>query len=145
MRWNLLEKIDSIEKGNRAIALAKVPDGPYSPEILFVEMMAQTGALLVGVEKNFEDDLIFAKIEKAITVFIPAKGADLKIESWGDMLRPEGGWLDGKIISSGEHVAEARFLLMNVGELIPNHGKSITFHKAFMDHYNVLEKVTKNS
>ena len=37
MRWLLLEKVHSIRKGEKAVASAKVPQAPYSPEVLFIE------------------------------------------------------------------------------------------------------------
>ena len=74
MRWLLLEKVHSIRKGEKAVASAKVPRAPYSLEVLFIEMMAQTGGLLVGAESNYQKDLIFAKIESAAITKIPKIG-----------------------------------------------------------------------
>ncbi len=141
MRWLLLEKVHSIHKGKKAVASAKVPRAPYSSEVLFIEMMAQTGGLLVGAESDFQKDLIFAKIETATIASVPKSGTPLKIEAWSESLGTEGGWLEATIICAEGLVARAKFLLMAVSGLSPGQTKSITFHDAFMSHFNVREKI----
>ena len=141
MRWLLLDEVLSIEKQKRASARSRVPQAPFSAEFLMIEMMAQTGALLVGLEKDFEEDLIFAKIESA--VFYPGfkPGESIHIEASADGLSSEGGWLEADIKTSRGLAAKARFLLMNVGHLVPGRKKSITFHDAFMEHFRIKEKI----
>lgn len=145
MRWLLLEKVLSIHKGKKAVTSAKVPKAPYSPEVLFIEMMAQTGGLLVGAESDYRKDLIFAKIENATITNIPKYGTPLQIEAWSESLGAEGGWLEATITCAGGLVARAKFLLMAVAGLSAGQTKSITFHEAFMDHFNVREKVLSPS
>lgn len=141
MRWLLLEKVQSIHKGKKAVTSARVPKAPYSSEVLFIEMMAQTGGLLVGAESDYKKDLIFAKIEHAAIVRVPLSGTPLQIEAWSESLGTEGGWLEATITCAEGTVATAKFLLMAVGGLSPEQTKSITFHDAFMNHFNVREKI----
>ena len=141
MRWLLLEKVHSIHKGKKAVAFSKVPRAPYSSEVLFIEMMAQTGGLLVGAESDYQKDLIFAKIENAIITKIPKSGTPLQIEAWSESLGAEGGWLEAAITCAEGLVARAKLLLMAVKGLSAEQTKSITFHKAFMDYFNVREKI----
>ena len=143
MRWLLLEKVHSIQKGRNAITSSKVPKAPYSSEVLFIEMMAQTGGLLVGAESDYQKDLIFAKIENAIVTQVPKPGTLLQIEAWSESLGTDGGWLDATITSAEGPVAQAKFLLMAVNGLSPAQTKSITFHDAFMNHFNVREKIVQ--
>jgi len=145
MRWLLLEKVHSIHKGKKAIAFAKVPKAPYSSEVLFIEMMAQTGGLLVGAESDYRKDLIFAKIENAIITSVPKSGTSLQVEAWSESLGAEGGWLEATITCAEGPVARAKLLLMAVAGLSAEQTKSITFHEAFMDHFNVREKVVQIS
>src|SRR3989338_11009406 len=112
MRWLLLEKVHSIRKGEKAVAFAKVPRAPYSSEVLFIEMMAQTGGLLVGAENDYKKDLIFAKIENATITSLPGPGTPLQIETWSEGLGTEGGWLEATITCAEGPVARAKFLLM---------------------------------
>ena len=145
MRWLLLDKVHSIHPGKKAIASSKVPKAPYSCEVLFVEMMAQTGGLLVGAESDYRKDLIFAKIENAIITTVPKSGTPLQIEAWSENLGSEGGWLEATITCAEGPVARAKFLLMAVEGLSTLQTKSVTFHDAFMKHFNVREKVIRPS
>lgn len=141
MRWLLLDEVLSIERQKQALSRSRVPQAEYSAELLMIEMMAQTGALLVGAEKDFSEDLIFAKIESA--VFYPGfdPGDTLQIKAAAEQLGSEGGWLDAEMTGPRGTAAKARFLLMNVSRLVPGRAKSITFHEAFMDHFQIREKV----
>ena len=141
MRWLLLEKVHSIDKGKKAITSARVPKAPYSSEVLFIEMMAQTGGLLVGAESDYQKDLIFAKIENATIANVPASGTPLQIEAWSESLGPDGGWLEATITCADGLVATAKLLLMAVSGLSSGQTKSITFHDAFMNHFSVREKI----
>lgn len=141
MRWLLLEEVHSIQKGKKASASSKVPKAPYSPEVLFIEMMAQTGGLLVGAESDYQKDLIFAKIESATITNVPKPGTPLQIEAWSESLGTEGGWIEATITYAEGLVARAKLLLMAVGGLSPDQKRSITFHDAFMNYFSVREKV----
>ena len=141
MRWLLLEKVHSIHKGKKAVAVAKVPLAPYSSEVLFIEMMAQTGGLLVGAESDYQKDLIFAKIESATITNVPKSGTPLQIEAWSESLGAEGGWLEATITSAEGLVARAKLLLMAVSGLSAEQKRSITFHDAFMNYFNVRDKI----
>ncbi|HOW59928.1 MAG TPA: hypothetical protein PLO78_09430 [Candidatus Omnitrophota bacterium] len=141
MRWLLLDKVLSIHKGKKAIASSKVPQAPYSSEILLVEMMAQAGGLLVGAESDYQKDLIFAKIENVTFTEMPKSGTPIQIETWADGLGPDGGWLEGHVTCAEGVLAKGKFLLMTVGRLIPEHASSITFHEAFMNYFKVREKI----
>lgn len=142
MRWVLLDEIVKIEKKITAQTRSRVPRGPVSPELLMMEMMAQTGALLLGAEKNFEEDVVFAKIEGASFESGWESGDLIQIEAASDNLRPEGAWFEASIRQMrGAKVAQGRFLLMNVGHLLPNQTKPVTFHEAFMNHFRVRDKV----
>ena len=145
MRWLLLEKVHSIQRGKRAVASAKVPKAPYSSEVLFIEMMAQTGGLLVGAESDYQKDLIFAKIENATISNVPVPGTPLQIEAWSESLGTEGGWLEATITCAAGPVAQAKLLLMAVSGLSPVQTKSITFHESFMKHFSVREKLIQSS
>ena len=145
MRWLLLEKVHSIHRGKKAVASSKVPESPYSSEVLFVEMMAQTGGLLVGAESDYQKDLIFAKIEKATIDRVPPSGMPIQIEAWSESLGADGGWLEATITCAEGPVAQAKLLLMAVEGLSQERTKSITFHDAFMDHFSIREKIVPAS
>jgi 3-hydroxymyristoyl/3-hydroxydecanoyl-(acyl carrier protein) dehydratase len=141
MRWLLLDEVVSIQKSVKAETRSHVPDFPVSSELLMIEMMAQTGALLVGAENDFKKDLIFAKIDNAVFENVFRKGEPIHIETSSENLRPEGAWLDAWIENKNQRFARARILLMNVGEFLPGQNKPITFHEAFMNYFDVRSKV----
>ena len=141
MRWLVLDKILYIEKGVRALTRSHIPDAEYSSEVLMVEMMAQTGALLIGAENDFHEDVVFAKIESAEFEHLYKAGDAIIVEAFSENLRPEGAWIDA-VIKKGEIViARAKLFLICVGNLAAGRNKSITFHDAFMRHFNVREKI----
>ena len=65
MRWLLLDEVLTIRKGELARSRGRIPGGTFSPEPLLIEMMAQTGAVLLGAEDDFSKDMVFAKIQEA--------------------------------------------------------------------------------
>ena len=141
MRWRLLDEVMTIEKKTRVRTRSRVPEAPVSAEPLLMEMMAQTGGLLLGAEKNFEEDIIFAKIENA-EFFDTKPGEEIEIEATSGALRPEGSLIDAAIqTKEGRRVAQARFLLMSVGRLQPDVQEPIVFHEAFMKHFRIKEKL----
>lgn len=141
MRWLLLDEVVLIKKGERARSVSRIPSASVSSQVLMMEMMAQTGALVLGAEKDYRDDVVFAKIEHASFSVDFSAGEAIEIEAVPDNLRPEGAWFQGKISSKSGVIAESRFLLMNVGRLIPNHDRPVTFHDVFMQHFKIREKV----
>lgn len=142
MRWLLLDEVLEIRKGEEARTLSRVPFGTVSPEILMIEMMAQTGGLLLGAETDFQEDLVIAKIERA--VFFPGfrQGDLLTIEARCEELRPEGAWIGAHIECSGTRAAECRLLLVNVKRLVPGSPRPVTFHEAYMRHFRIRDRVT---
>jgi hypothetical protein len=141
MRWLVLDEVIAVERQKRALSRSRIPAEKYSAEFLMIEMMAQTAALLVGVEKDFSEDMVFAKIESA--VFEPGliPGEEIEIEASSDQIRPEGGWMDAEIRNSRGRIAKSRFLLMCVGHLIPGSSRPVTFHEAFMNHFQIRTKI----
>ena len=140
MRWLLLDEILSIQKKEVAKAQSRIPQAEYSSELLLVEMMAQTGALLLGAESDFKEDVIFAKIERAEFGRL-LSGEKIEIEAKCENLRSEGSWFEAQVKSEKGTLAKARFLLMNVGHIIPGSTEPISFHENFMNHFKVREKI----
>lgn len=141
MRWLVLDSIETVKKGETCRALSRVPSAEYSSEVLMVEMMAQTGAVLLGLETDYQKDLIFAKIEAV--EFIPPYdcGQAIEIEAKAESFRPEGAWMDGVVRNHKGEIARARFLLMHVDGLDSKLCEPVTFHKAFMQHFKVRDKI----
>ena len=141
MRWLVLDEVLAIEKKKVARTRSHIPEAPPSSECLIMEMMAQTGGLLLGAETDFKEDVIFAKIERAR--FYPgfSPGEKIEIGATSENLRSEGAWFESIVEAQNGKVAESRFLLMNVGSLVPTLHRSVTFHETFMNYFHIREKI----
>ena len=119
-----------------------------------LEMMAQTGGLIVGAVKDFSGNVVFAKVENAnfecTTYNVQRTTQDvvhgtiydgpLVIEAFAhDGVSEQGSWIDAHILSGEKKVASARFFLIDAGDL-SGAGKSLTFHQEFLDYYQVRKK-----
>jgi len=142
MRWNLLGEVLEINRGCKARATARWPQNAARPELLFLEMMAQTAGLVFGSLDDYQTDIVFAKVDRAqFHAAIPADSG-LEISAAAEEIRPEGGWFQARVTREGALVAEARLLLANAGHLKPEIQGSVTFHHTFMNHYQVRQKIS---
>ncbi len=141
MRWVLLDEVVAVKKQQGAFARARVPSGDVAAEPLMIEMMAQAGALLLGAENDYSQDVVFAKIQEAEFFGEYSSGQPIEIEATCENLRPEGAWITGRIHADGKDVAKAQLMLMTVGHFFSDRQQPITFHEAFMNHYRIREKV----
>jgi 3-hydroxyacyl-[acyl-carrier-protein] dehydratase len=141
MRWTLLDEILEIQKGVRVRSRSHVPAGEINQEPLLLEMMAQTGGILMGAEKEFKDDVVFAKIETASFPIKGSAGEPLEIIAEAEHLRPEGSWIQAEVRNSRGTIAAAKLMLVNAGSLVPGKETSTTFHETFMKHYKVWDKI----
>ncbi len=97
------------------------------PLTYLIEMIAQAGAILLGAESNFEDDVVFTKVEAVQFLERPDPAKRLEIEAAPENIRREGGWFVGRIFQGENKIMEGRVLLMNVGRLRPDGKGPITF------------------
>ena len=141
MRWLLLDEVIEIQKGSSAKTRSRVPDAEVSAEVLLIEMMAQTGGLLVGAENDYKDDVIFAKIETASFPLTGVPGEKIEIKAVSEQCRPEGSWIEAVVESPRGVLAAAKLMLVHAGALVPGKKASTTFHEAFMNHFKIREKV----
>ena len=125
MSWVWLDGVENLEKAKRVTAWKKWEAG--FPQTYLIEMMAQAGAVLLGAESDFEDDVVFIKIEEVEFLIPPRPGKRLDVAVEAEGLRKEAGWFRGEIFQEGEKIAGGRVLLMNVGRLRADGTGPITF------------------
>ena len=125
MSWVWLDGIEIFEKGKKVSAWKKW-DSSF-PLTYLVEMVAQAGAILLGAESRFENDVVFTKIEEVEFLTLPEGGERLLIEVEPEGLRFEGGWFRGRIFQGENKILEGKVLLMNVGRLRPDGQGPVTF------------------
>ena len=141
--WRILSAVDLIQPGQYAKTRAQNWKSDYSLEFLMLEMMAQTGGLIVGAVKNFSGNVVFAKVENA-EFFRPEAGGqrpgELTIEAFAkDGVSDQGAWIDAHILSGEEKIASARLFLIDAGDL-SGKGQSLTFHQEFLEYYQIRQK-----
>lgn len=141
MRWKLLNEVIEIYPKCSARAKAEFPSKDASWQTLVIEMMAQLGGLMVGAERDFSQNVIFAKIEKVVYQNEPSASDLLDVLVSADQVSDEGGWIDGVILQANRKICEAKMLLMSIDALSQSHVGSMTFHKQFMQHYRIREKI----
>lgn len=142
-QWLMIDEVTCFEKGLRIEAASKVPQSLYSTEPLLIEMMAQTGGLLLGAESDYQQDIVFTKVEEA--QFEPPfePGAPVTIRVWSDQIKPEGGWFNGEILCGERILAQSKFMLMNVGELQPDGQGPVTFNETYLKKFRIREMMQK--
>ena len=148
MQWDLLERFEVIQKGGYAKAQKSFngnedffeehyPSKPVVPEPFFIEMIAQTGGVLFGLELNFEKEIVLAKVSRAIFQSSVAPPCRLDVEAKIDEQREEGAWISGTVKKDGEIVAVAQLLLVTMDSLDGSGKKHVVFSPYFLGHFDI--------
>jgi len=143
MRWRLLDEIIEIRKSKSACSKATLPQSDFSSEILLIEMMAQTAALLIGAETDFKEDVVLTKIQKASFFKENIQGV-LTVKAFCEEPRSDGAWVDTEIYEGEQKVASGALLLMNVGHILEEQSEPICFYEEVMKHFQVRSKVIED-
>lgn len=155
MRWLLLDSFTFIDpqkgcsQAKRAITRAEdffddyFNFFPVLPQTLQIEMVAQTGGVVVGASLGFSKEIVLAKIDWARFHTEVMPPSILVIDAWITERRDEGTRIEGKITNEGVLIAEASILLMHMDKLETNglleKGESIVFSPNFMNSYKIKD------
>ena len=112
MRWIWIDKFLEFRSGDFARAVKNLtlaeehlhdhyPGFPVMPASLIIEGMAQTGGILVGEAKNFEEKVVLAKIPKAEFYGVACAGDQLNYDVKVLDLRAEGAVVACKAFVNG--------------------------------------------
>jgi 3-hydroxyacyl-[acyl-carrier-protein] dehydratase len=153
VRWELIDRFDVLKKGRFARATMSFdgaedffaehdPGRPRVPEPLYLEMIAQTGGVLLGQSLGFKKEVILAKIENAKFGAIVVPPCEFKVEADIEDEREEGAWVSGAVRHGAELVASARMFLVAIEALSPD--KMVVFNERFMKHYDI-DNIAKKS
>lgn len=127
MRWVWIDKFLEFESRRSARAVKNVsfaeehlhdhyPGFPVMPGSLILEGLAQTGGLLVGEARDFEEKVILAKIARARFFSRACPGDQLIYEVEVADLRPEGAIVEGKARVGDRKVAEAELVFAHLDD-----------------------------
>ena len=155
MRWDLIETFDVIKKGRVSRArksfqgtedffAENFPGAPCVPEPLFVEMIAQAGGVLFGVDLDFKKEVVLAKIQGAKFFKSVSPPCTLNIEATLDEVREDGAWISGVVTQGNERVAETKIMLVAVDTLVEGQSGKIVFNDHFLKQYRIQEIVKKS-
>jgi 3-hydroxyacyl-[acyl-carrier-protein] dehydratase len=114
MRWVWIDRIVSLERGARCVAIKNVSLAeevlhdhfpaeagraalPVLPATLIIEGMAQTAGILVGHARDFREKVILAKIGKATFTALARPGTTLRFDASLDRIDESGAATTGRV------------------------------------------------
>lgn len=150
MRWILLDRFTSIERGRRAQAVKNIsraeeylieefPNVPIVPSSLMIEMMAQVAGVLVGATTDFAKEVIIAKVTQAGFPRPVTPPAHLVIEGELEATHEHDAVTRGRITSDGELVAEATIFFGLLDRLGDHSDGPVVFSREFMESFSIRE------
>jgi 3-hydroxyacyl-[acyl-carrier-protein] dehydratase len=118
MRWIWIDRFTEFRRGEFARAVkqlsfaedlfaAHFPDYPVMPATLLLEGLAQTGGILVGDARDFQEKVVLAKISKAKFSGEALAGDEIVFEATVLFVRPEGAAVQGTVMANGTPLGEA--------------------------------------
>lgn len=127
MRWIWIDKFLEFESGKHAVAVKNVtlaeehvhdhfPGFPMMPECLMIEAMAQTGGILVGEARNFEEKVILAKIKKAVFYHYVVPGDTITLRAEIETVAPEAASISGEIRRGDELIAQIGMMFSHIDQ-----------------------------
>jgi 3-hydroxyacyl-[acyl-carrier-protein] dehydratase len=125
MRWIWIDKFLEFNSGKNAVSLKNVslseehlhdhfPGFPVMPECLMIEAMAQTGGILCGEARNFEEKVVLAKIKKAVFYHFVRPGDTLILHAEIESIAPEAASTIGKIMRGDTLIAEISLMFSHI-------------------------------
>lgn len=147
MRWDLIDKFEVLRKGEYSRAYKKfkgtedffkehLPGFPRVPEPLFLEMIAQAGGVLYGLNEDYKKDIILAKITQAEFGAPVVPPCELVVEAKIDEEREEAAWVSGSVKKGSDIVARANIMLVTMA-LEPGKDEGIVFNNHFLKTYDI--------
>jgi len=149
MRWLWIDRIESLVRGERAVAVKAVslaeehvhdhyPAFPIAPHALIVEGMAQTAGILVGEARDFKEKVVLAKIGRATFFRLVRPGETIRFVAEIVTMSEVGASVSGVVteIAGGQKVAEIELMFSHAdqnmgGVALPAH--NFVFGDQFAD------------
>jgi 3-hydroxyacyl-[acyl-carrier-protein] dehydratase len=127
MRWIWIDRFTEFRSGQFARAVKNLslaedhfadhfPGYPVMPAALILEGLAQTGGILVGEARQFQEKVVLAKVPRAAFHREAVAGEVLTYEAEVLTLREEGASVQCKALAGGELVAEAEIFFAHLDQ-----------------------------
>lgn len=147
MRWIWIDKFVEFESGRRAVAVKNISLAeehlhdhflgyPIVPVSLMIEGMAQTGGILVGEARNFQEKVILAKINRALFHDIVCAGDQLRLTAEVENLAQEAATIVGTIDCGDKHIADINLMYSHIDQNMTGlefPEENFVFNRQFMD------------
>ncbi len=115
MRWIWIDTFVEFVSGQRAVAVKNVtlaeeylhdhfPGYPVMPPSLMIEGMAQTAGILVGEVRNFQENVILAKIRLAEFQEYPGPGDQIRYETTIDSIDERAAVTSGTVFRNDRKI-----------------------------------------
>lgn len=125
MRWIWIDKFIEFNSGKNAVALKNVslaeehlhdhfPGFPIMPECLMIEAMAQTGGILVGEHRKFQEKVILAKVKKAEFHHFVRPGDTITLHANMESIAPEAASISGQIRRGDDIIADIDMMFSHI-------------------------------
>ncbi|MCK4658820.1 MAG: beta-hydroxyacyl-ACP dehydratase [Phycisphaerae bacterium] len=147
MRWIWIDTFTEFESGKKASAVKNVtlaeehvhdyaPAYPLLPPPLMIEGMAQTAGILVGETRGFRENVILAKIRRAVFDDYGRPGDRLTYTVVLDSIDDTAAMTHGEVFRNGDKIGEVDLIFSHVGQSsaeleLPSH--NFVFGDTFLD------------
>jgi len=122
-----IDRFERFEPGQYARAVKNVslaeehlwdhfPGYPVMPASLIIEGMAQTAGILVGHARDFKENVILAKVQKAEFDGVARPGDRLFYNAYLDRIGDDGAATHGIVECDGKELARIDIMFSHVGE-----------------------------
>jgi len=126
MRWIWIDKFVAFEPGRHARAVKNVslaedylqdhfPGYPVMPASLIIEGMAQTAGILVGGTRDFAENVILAKVQRAQFHGLARPGDQIFYDAYLERIDADGASTRGLVSCNGQPLAEVDIIFSHVG------------------------------
>ena len=127
MRWIWIDRFTEFRRGEFARSVKQLslaedvfaehfPGYPVMPAALLLEGLAQTGGILVGEARDFQEKVVLAKISKAVFRGEAIAGDEITFEATVLYVRPEGAAIRGAILANGAPLGEAEITFAHLDQ-----------------------------
>ena len=125
MRWIWIDTFVEFVSGQRAVAVKNVtlaeeylhdhfPGYPVMPPSLMIEGMAQTAGILVGEVRNFQENVILAKIRLAEFQEYPGPGDQIRYETTIDSIDERAAVTSGTVFRNDRKIGRVDLIFSHV-------------------------------
>ncbi len=131
MRWVWIDTFVEFSSGKRAAAVKNVslaeehlhdhfPGYPVMPPALMIEGMAQTAGILVGEARDFQENVILAKIRRATFDDYAHPGDELRYEATVESLTEQAATTAGVVFKNDKEIGRVDLIFSHVDQASQN-------------------------